>query len=175
MRPFFKGFVDELIKVAQPNMFAPLPTAGGASRPPAPANFSGPSGSMLGSMRQQKMESPAGDQQPSWRPSPGYRPNPMSDPKPASTPKPAGGGGRGRGADSGPAWETAPQQVQRQNRESAYNKALKSGGVPGASPNIKPLQPGGYQLKPGQAPTPAPKSAPTTQPKPGNTTPVHLK
>lgn len=182
MGPFLEGFVGELIKISQPSPIdpyaapAPTATAGGVVRPastatgneraPAPAQTNFKPGTLLRAIPTQRMESPAGNRQAPWRPSPGYRPNPASDPKPAPAAPARTGRGATKPSNATPAWETAQQKETREQSEGAYNKRL-AGGAGGSS--IKPKAPGGYHLKPGQAPTPA---RPTPSPTPTGPSPA---
>lgn len=172
MKPFLRGFVDELTKVSQPSMpgLPPTPTAGGVVRPPSTANGSerpmaarapgalGPGTDALRAIPTQRMESPGASRQQMWRPSPGYKPNPASDPKPPA-PAPAKGKGRAAPSTAQPAWESSPQMHQRQNQEAAYNRTPRMGSL------VQPMAAGsgGYHLRPGQAPTPAPAAARSAQ------------
>ncbi len=141
MRPFLRGFADELIKVSQPPMGGTIggvrmnpQTATGGERAPKPTYGTAPGTDLSGAIGVQRMESPGGAKAAPWRPSPGYKPNPASDPKPAPMmPKP--GGGVQRPSNATPAWENSGGMHSRENNEAAYNQGRAGGPMPSSLQN----------------------------------------
>lgn len=119
MRPFLRGFADELIKIAGGDPWSDIPrppsTATGNEQAPKPANALPASNAALNAIPKQRMDWSPSAKKDTWQPSPGFRLE-QPKPQPAPAPKPTGAV-KAKPKNVDPAFENAEGRGRRQAGE----------------------------------------------------------